>query len=112
MMPEPNEFRPVLLELLDALRRVARIYRSSILYAQVFIEAPGWDNLCALAERTANQTRIILDETRQPRGRDCELRLSPPSVSATLEEKMRARRALQMSPPQQYGRAAPRKGLH
>ena len=111
MMPEPAEFRPVLLDLLDALRRVARIYRSSILHAPVFIEAPGWDNLCVLAERTANQTRVILDDTRHLQDRDCELRLSPPSVSATLGEKMRARRALQMSPSPQHG-CAPRKGLH
>jgi hypothetical protein len=112
MTPNPIEFRPVLLDLLRSLHRVSRIYRSTVLYAPTYIEAPGWDALCDLAERTAAHTRRILDDSGQPRGMDCDLRPPTPAMTQDLEEKIRARRARHTPLPPQHGRHAPRMGLH
>ncbi|QBB69343.1 hypothetical protein ELE36_02555 [Pseudolysobacter antarcticus] len=113
MTPDPIQFRPILIDLLDSLRRVSRIYRSTVLYAPTYVEAPGWDALCALAERTAAQTHRILDDTTaEQRGMDCELRPPVPTMSDHLGEKIRARRALSAPRPLEHGRRAPRMGLH
>lgn len=99
MTPDPIEFRPVLLDLLRSLHRVSRIYRSTVLYAPTYVEAPGWDALCDLAERTATQTHRILDDRGEQRGMDCDLRPPTPAMTQDLGDKIHARRALRAPQP-------------
>lgn len=102
MMPA-EQSRTILLELLFLLDRAARLYRSSIIDGPTEIEPYGWGQLCDLTERTATQTRLVLERSRKPETMDFTL-LPPESFTApTLAAKIRARRALRMTRPSRSG---------
>lgn len=62
----PDVARPTLSELLYTLDRATRLYRESIKHAPGEFDQLGWTTLSDLAERTAEQTRLVLNRTSMP----------------------------------------------
>lgn len=101
MMPESS--RHALVTRLYQLDRATRLYRSTLLEFPGVADRFGWDTLCDLSDRTAAQTRIVLERSETARGMDCDLDMPPPFITRDLDEKIRARRALLAPRPRRPG---------
>ncbi|MDR3385435.1 MAG: hypothetical protein P4L92_00155 [Rudaea sp.] len=89
----PEEFRPILFELLYALQRATRYYRGKIVHTPPEQEYPGWGTLYSLTDRATTETRRILDQSSSLPHHECEL--TPPNLAMArdLAAKIRMRRA-------------------
>jgi hypothetical protein len=104
----PEEFRPMLRDLLCALQRVSRHYRCTVLYAPGGNDFPGWGKLCELTEQTAEQTRRVLHTSTTWGGMDCELSPPEPPTVQEMANRIRLRRAVDAPRPRPSGMSAGR----
>ncbi len=107
-MPCPDEIRPLLHELLYVIERTQRVYRSTFVHAPPPDRGDGFARLIDLADRTAHQTRTVLDADSAARSPAYEFRPFGPFLGPTLAQRMRARRMA--SPPPMPPPSSPRPG--
>jgi len=105
-MLSPEVTRPTLSELLHTLDRATRLYRDSIKQAPGEFDRLGWSTLSDLAERTAEQTRLVLNRTTMLDRSHYDFEPPLAFVDRALGTRLRERRERTPSP------VAPRPRLH
>lgn len=96
----PDHVRPLLSDLIGAIERTSRAYRSILLHAPGATRGAaldGWPELCEAAHETAARAEEML-------GRFGPQEPAPPAFLAhKLADRLRARRALNHAVPQRPG---------